>query len=120
MTSSCLSRRCVRKECASARPSRRTNALRIASCPAPRLLSLISAFKLPFQQVRPRDPNHMDEASTGANDLLFDVRDGIGRATFNRPQARNAFTFPIYDQLSQIYEQANKHRSIKLPTFQLA
>ena len=32
----------------------------------------------------------MDEQSTGANDLLFDVKDGIGRATFNRPQARNA------------------------------
>src|SRR6266481_2055801 len=118
MTSSCLSRRCVRKECASARPSRRTNALRIASCPAPRLLSLISAFKLPFQQVRPRDPNHMDEASTGANDLLFDVRDGIGRATFNRPQARNAFTFAMYERLAQICEQADRDPAIKVLVLQ--
>src|SRR5258707_3630202 len=60
----------------------------------------------------------MDEPSTGANDLLFDVRDGIGRATFNRPQARNAFTFAMYERLAQICEQANKDRSIKVLIFQ--
>jgi enoyl-CoA hydratase/carnithine racemase len=35
----------------------------------------------------------MELQQSTANDLLFDVKDGIGRATFNRPQARNAFTF---------------------------
>ena len=33
---------------------------------------------------------------------------GIGRATFNRPQARNAFTFEMYEQLAQICERANR------------
>src|ERR1700756_2644341 len=60
----------------------------------------------------------MEEQSTGANDLLFDVKDGIGRATFNRPQARNAFTFAMYERLAQICEEANKDHSIKVLVFQ--
>src|SRR6266567_8418917 len=67
---------------------------------------------------RPQDQNRMDEQSTGANDLLFEVRDGIGRATFNRPQARNAFTFAMYERLAEVCEQANKDRSIKVLVFQ--
>jgi enoyl-CoA hydratase/carnithine racemase len=46
-------------------------------------------------------------------DLLYEVRDGIARVTFNRPQARNALTFAMYDRLAQICEQANQDRSIK-------
>src|SRR5256886_9801949 len=60
----------------------------------------------------------MDEQSTGANDLLFEVQDGIWRATFNRPQARNAFTFAMYERLAEVCEQANKDRSIKVLVFQ--
>src|SRR5436309_869228 len=67
---------------------------------------------------RPQDQNRMDEQSTGANDLLFEVQDGIGRATFNRPQARNAFTFAMYERLAEVCEQANKDRSIKVLVFQ--
>jgi len=55
------------------------------------------------------------DAST---DLLFDVKDGIGRATFNRPQARNAFTFAIYERLAQICGEANDDRSIKVLVLQ--
>ena len=47
-------------------------------------------------------------------DILFDVRDGIGRVTFNRPQARNAFTFEMYERLAEICEQANEDRAIKV------
>jgi enoyl-CoA hydratase/carnithine racemase len=46
-------------------------------------------------------------------DLLYEVRDGIGRVTFNRPQARNALTFAMYDRLAEICEEANKDRGIK-------
>ena len=44
----------------------------------------------------------MDETSAADNDLMFDLQDGIGRITFNRPQARNAFTFAMYERLAQI------------------
>ena len=35
-------------------------------------------------------------------DLLYTVQDGIGHVTFNRPQARNAMTFAMYDRLAGI------------------
>jgi enoyl-CoA hydratase/carnithine racemase len=33
-------------------------------------------------------------------DLLYEVRVGVGYATFNRPVARNALTFAMYDRLA--------------------
>lgn len=47
-------------------------------------------------------------------DLLFTLDDGIGRIIFNRPQARNAFTFAMYERLAEICERANTDRSIKV------
>jgi enoyl-CoA hydratase/carnithine racemase len=55
---------------------------------------------------------------TTCTDILFDLRDGIGRVTFNRPQARNAFTFAMYERLAEICAQANDDRSIKVLVFQ--
>ncbi|TYL92179.1 enoyl-CoA hydratase [Bradyrhizobium rifense] len=55
----------------------------------------------------------MDQA-VAADDLVFECRDGIGQITFNRPQARNAFTFAMYERLAAICEQANDDRSIKV------
>src|SRR6266487_3336314 len=52
--------------------------------------------------------------STAASDLLYTVEDGIGRVTFNRPQARNALTFAMYERLAQICEAANGDRSLKV------
>jgi enoyl-CoA hydratase len=40
-------------------------------------------------------------------ELLYEVRDGIGRVTFNRPQARNALTFAMYERLKEICDAAN-------------
>ena len=54
---------------------------------------------------------------TEQGDILFDVRDGIGRVTFNRPQARNALTFPMYDRLAEICQQADRDRAIKVLIF---
>lgn len=52
-------------------------------------------------------------AGTADDDLLFEVSDGIGRITFNRPQARNAFTFAMYERLAAICEKVNEDHSIK-------
>ena len=56
----------------------------------------------------------MNVAAPATDDLLYAVTDGIARVTFNRPQARNAMTFAMYEQLAVICEQANTDRSIKV------
>jgi enoyl-CoA hydratase/carnithine racemase len=60
----------------------------------------------------------MNEQAAARNDMLFEQRDGIGRITFNRPQARNAFTFAMYERLAEICEQANGDRAIKVLVLQ--
>jgi enoyl-CoA hydratase len=49
-----------------------------------------------------------------AEDLVFERQDGIGRITFNRPQARNAFTFAMYERLAAICEEVNDDHAIKV------
>jgi enoyl-CoA hydratase len=46
-------------------------------------------------------------------DLLSEVRDGILFITFNRPQARNAFTFAMYERLAELCQEADADRSIR-------
>ncbi len=48
-----------------------------------------------------------------SDELLYDVRDGIGYVTFNRPQARNAMIFSMYERLAEICTNANTDHSIK-------
>ncbi|MEA2775260.1 MAG: enoyl-CoA hydratase, partial [Acetobacteraceae bacterium] len=36
------------------------------------------------------------------DELLYDQRDGVGHIVFNRPRARNALTFPMYERLAEI------------------
>ncbi|MGC1445496.1 MAG: enoyl-CoA hydratase/isomerase family protein [Xanthobacteraceae bacterium] len=60
----------------------------------------------------------MDQKTSTADDLLYDLKDGIGKVTFNRPQARNAFTFEMYERLGQICQEADKDRSVKVLVFQ--
>ncbi|WP_316173049.1 enoyl-CoA hydratase/isomerase family protein [Bradyrhizobium sp. SZCCHNRI2049] len=50
---------------------------------------------------------------TGSDDLIYAVDDGIAKITFNRPQARNAMTFAMYDRMASICEAINADRSIK-------
>src|SRR6202171_5734599 len=47
-----------------------------------------------------RSANKMNDTATLQADLLYELRDGIGRITFNRPQARNSLTFGMYERLS--------------------
>jgi enoyl-CoA hydratase len=46
-------------------------------------------------------------------ELLYDVKDEIGTVTFNRPQARNALTFGMYEALADICENAPTDGSVK-------
>src|ERR1700684_350517 len=55
----------------------------------------------------------MNAPVQATEDLLYSVEDGIARITFNRPQARNALTFAMYEQMASICETANNDRSIK-------
>ena len=47
------------------------------------------------------------------DELLYELRDGVGYVTFNRPQARNALTFAMYERLAEICNNANADRSVK-------
>ncbi len=47
------------------------------------------------------------------DDLLFHQSDEVGVITFNRPQARNALTFEMYDALSDICDQI-QHQTIDI------
>ncbi|MEO1695306.1 MAG: enoyl-CoA hydratase [Pseudomonadota bacterium] len=43
-----------------------------------------------------------NHAPTATDELLYEVRDGVGWVTLNRPQARNALTFEMYEGLATI------------------
>ena len=55
----------------------------------------------------------MNAPVAATEDLIYSVEDGIARLTFNRPQARNALTFAMYEQMAAICETVNNDRSIK-------
>ena len=52
--------------------------------------------------------------TTETQDLLFDVSGGIARITMNRPQARNACTFEMYEKLSEACEAVNADDAVKV------
>jgi enoyl-CoA hydratase len=56
----------------------------------------------------------MTDTATANEDILYEVRDGIAFVTFNRPQARNAFTFAMYERLAEICQAANTDPDIKV------
>jgi enoyl-CoA hydratase/carnithine racemase len=55
----------------------------------------------------------MTDTATLEAELLYEVREGIGRITFNRPQARNSLTFSMYQRLTEICAGAAEDRSLK-------
>jgi enoyl-CoA hydratase len=48
------------------------------------------------------------------DDLLYEPRNGIGHVTLNRPQARNALTFPMYERLAEIAANPGDVRALVL------
>ena len=49
-----------------------------------------------------------------SQEILYEVKQGVGRITFNRPEARNAFTFKMYERLAEICQQAAADSSVKV------
>lgn len=49
-----------------------------------------------------------------SQEILYQVKDGVGRIVFNRPQARNAFTFRMYERLAEICREASSNSSVKV------
>ena len=48
-----------------------------------------------------------------SEEILYEVMDGVGRVTFNRPEARNAFTFRMYERLAEICKTAPADPAVK-------
>jgi enoyl-CoA hydratase len=46
-------------------------------------------------------------------DLLYKTDDGIAYVTFNRPAARNALTFAMYERLAEICREIDADRAVK-------
>ena len=46
------------------------------------------------------------------DELLYRVQDGIGYITFNRPQARNALTFGMYEALGRIAAEPGEAKAL--------
>lgn len=55
----------------------------------------------------------MPLAPISTGDLLWKVETGVGYATLNRPQARNALTFEMYDRLANICDSVPLDGSIR-------
>ena len=49
-----------------------------------------------------------------SDDLIYEVQDGIARITFNRPQARNAMLFSMYERLAEICTNLDTDKSVKV------
>jgi enoyl-CoA hydratase len=50
-----------------------------------------------------------------SDDILYEVKDGgVAWITFNRPQARNAMTFGMYDRLGDICREIDSERSVRV------
>jgi enoyl-CoA hydratase len=52
-----------------------------------------------------------------SDSILYESQDGIGRVTFNRPEARNAFTLDMYERLYEIVQEAQTNKSIRVLVF---
>ncbi|HWF37433.1 MAG TPA: enoyl-CoA hydratase/isomerase family protein [Candidatus Acidoferrales bacterium] len=52
-----------------------------------------------------------------SENVLYEVKEGIGRVTFNRPEARNAFTLSMYERLYEIVQEAEKDKSVRVLVF---
>ena len=55
----------------------------------------------------------MTVEAVAAGEFLVEVSDGIVTATFNRPEARNALTFAMYERLAALCGEVDEDRSVR-------
>lgn len=55
-----------------------------------------------------------DTQPAAAPEVLYEVENGVGTVTLNRPQARNALTFAMYDRLVEICSNIPDDGSVKV------
>lgn len=55
----------------------------------------------------------MSDQTALDDELLYEVRDGVGYVTLNRPHARNALTFAMYERLAEICAAASGDAGIR-------
>ncbi|MGH2499465.1 MAG: enoyl-CoA hydratase/isomerase family protein [Candidatus Limnocylindria bacterium] len=48
-----------------------------------------------------------------SEDIRYEVEDGIGWLTFDRPEARNAMTFGMYERLAEVSRAVNDDRAVR-------
>lgn len=53
-------------------------------------------------------------AASRPDELLFSVAGGIAKVTFNRPEARNALTFAMYERLAEICGELDRDPSVRV------
>lgn len=63
---------------------------------------------------RPTPEFDAELAGQAGQDLLYEVREGIGFITFNRPRARNAMTFAMYERMAQICAEASETGEVRV------
>ncbi|UOM33772.1 enoyl-CoA hydratase/isomerase family protein [Acuticoccus sp. I52.16.1] len=56
----------------------------------------------------------MTTLTAGTDDLIYEIEDGIATLTLNRPQARNAFTFAMYDGVQKLCEEMPTDGSVRV------
>ncbi|HET9147574.1 MAG TPA: enoyl-CoA hydratase/isomerase family protein [Acetobacteraceae bacterium] len=55
----------------------------------------------------------MSAAIQEQNDIIYEVRGRVGYVTFNRPAARNAFTFAMYERIASICDGLNGQDEVR-------
>ncbi|HJU42247.1 MAG TPA: enoyl-CoA hydratase [Vicinamibacterales bacterium] len=49
-----------------------------------------------------------------SNNVAWDIKGSVGIVTFDRPEARNALTWEMYDALVEACDQAEKHKDLRV------
>ena len=57
------------------------------------------------------------ETGASAEEMLIEQRGHVQWITFNRPAARNALTWNMYDRLVDACEKVNAHREVRAVVF---